>query len=284
MLFEMATGNHTFRIQKLHDEELDELASMLNSIAEKLHATILHSGHVNPHYTYQSLIQSTIILDSDFVIKSFSSNIPTLYGYTATQLFDANFSLLLSKQSVPVWNQIKDLIKTDENFHDTIQLIYSRANNRLMPTFCTISKLLYSDKIIVSAVTTILQDFIGEPKTANPEKPRTSDAEMIQNVYEYIQKHLEDPLPSTRELSILFNTNEFKLKDSFRHFFKTSIYQFYNEERLKKAHLLIQQTPIPIKSIAYMCGFNSYINFYKAFKKRFHYAPTDLSRNHSDSP
>ena len=279
MLFEMATGNHTFRIEKNHDDELDELVSMLNALAEKMHMAILKSGHVNPHYTYQSMVQATLILDTNFCIKSFTANVPTIFGFPPEKLFGAEFNTILAKQSHPLWLKIKEEIRVDNHFHNTVQLVYSRSNQLLMPTFCTISKLLYTDKIIVSSVTTVLQDFISDDDIAHEPHPRISDAEMVQNVYEYIKKHLEDPLPSTRELSILFGTNEFKLKDSFRHFFNTSIHQFYNEERLKKAHLLIQQTPIPVKSVAYMCGFNSYINFYKAFKKRFHYAPTELHRD-----
>ena len=91
--------------------------------------------------------------------------------------------------------------------------------------------------------------------------------------------HLEEPLPTLKELSKLFGTNEFKLKDGFRHFFKTSIYKFYTEERLKQAHVLIQQTDFPLKEIAYMSGFNDYTNFSKAFKKQYHYPPSDLKRN-----
>ena len=106
---------------------------------------------------------------------------------------------------------------------------------------------------------------------------------LIQKVLDYIQNHLEEPLPSSKELSAMFGTNEFTLKDSFRKVLKTSIYQFYNEERLKKAHLLIQQTGIPLKEIALMSGFNDYTNFYKAFKKRFDYQPSELKRNTSEN-
>ncbi len=104
-------------------------------------------------------------------------------------------------------------------------------------------------------------------------------AALIQKVLDYIQNHLEEPLPSSKELSKMFGTNEFTLKESFRKLLKTSIYQFYNEERLKKAHLLIQQTGIPLKEIALMSGFYNYTNFYKAFKKRFNYPPSELKRN-----
>jgi transcriptional regulator GlxA family with amidase domain len=105
---------------------------------------------------------------------------------------------------------------------------------------------------------------------------------LIQKVLDYIQNHLEEPLPSTKELSVMFGTNEFTLKDSFRNVLQTSIYQFYNEERLKKAHLLLQQTGIPFKEIALMSGFTNYTNFYKAFKKRYDYSPSELQRTTSE--
>lgn len=110
---------------------------------------------------------------------------------------------------------------------------------------------------------------------------RKTDALIIQKLYDYILAHLTEPLPSLKSLSRLFGTNEYKLKDGFRHFFKTSIYQFYNDERLKRAHLMIQQTDIPLKNISVMNGFSNYPNFSKSFKKRFGYAPNAIQRNNS---
>jgi len=103
-------------------------------------------------------------------------------------------------------------------------------------------------------------------------------AQIIQKVQDYILNHLEEPLPTTKELSIMFGINEFKLKENFRQILKTSIYQYYNDERLKKAHHLIQQTTIPLKEIAIISGFYDYPNFYKAFKKKFKYSPSDVHR------
>lgn len=115
--------------------------------------------------------------------------------------------------------------------------------------------------------------------SSNPFVPGNDPATlMIQKVQDYILNHIEEPLPPARELSKMFGTNEFTLKENFRNILKTSIYQFYNDERLKKAHFLIQQTNIPLKEIAFMCGFNDYTNFFKAFKKKYHYTPSDLNR------
>lgn len=107
-------------------------------------------------------------------------------------------------------------------------------------------------------------------------------AAIIQKVQDYILNNLEEPLPTTKELSKMFGTNEFTLKENFRNILKTSIYQFYNDERLKKAHFLIQQTSIPLKEISFLCGFNDYTNFYKAFRKKYNYTPSDLDRLNND--
>jgi transcriptional regulator GlxA family with amidase domain len=114
--------------------------------------------------------------------------------------------------------------------------------------------------------------------TLHQNTTKQSDTELIQKVLDYIKNHLEEPLPSTKEFSKMFGTNEFTLKDSFRNVVQTSIYQFYNEERLKKAHFLIKETIIPLKEIALICGFNDYPNFYKAFKKRYNYPPSEVKR------
>lgn len=138
-----------------------------------------------------------------------------------------------------------------------------------------------------------LQNTISPPDLLNQQQiyqqtnhiSKQADSDLIQKVLDYIQTHLEEPLPSSKEMSKMFGTNEFYLKDSFRRMLKTSIYQFYNDERLKKAHLLIQQTTIPLKEIAFICGFNDYTNFYKAFKKKFNSTPKDIIRynsNHSN--
>lgn len=279
MLFEMATGNLSFRIQQSNqDDELDKLAKLLNALASEIQEVILNVGFVNPHYSYQNLVQTSFILSPEFIIKSFNADAAITLGYNHEKLFQMEFSEILAAQSTDIWNKIKTEATEDENFHTTIQLIFITNNKKLVPSFCTISRLLYNNKILVSTVTTILQDLILNPSPSVNRNAKQSDAMVIQNVYDYILNHLEEPLPTLKELSVIFKTNEFKLKDGFRQFFKTSIYSFYNEERLKRAHLMIQQTKIPLKEIAFMNGFNTYLNFYKAFKKRFKYAPSAVQR------
>lgn len=285
MLFEMATGNLSFRIFKTdQNDEIGKVIEMLNNLADKMHDVILRSGYVNPHYSYHNLVQTTFILDDKFIISNFNAHVPEALYYKSEELFKVDFEKFIAPQSFNIWNEKKMEASLNNNYHSTVQLIFITGNNKLLPTFCTISRLHYSDKIIVNSVTTILQELLSDAKYVikiNPEKQ--SEAMIMQNLYDYILNHLEEPLPTLKELSVLFDTNEYKLKHGFREFFKTSIYNFYQEERLKRAHLMILQTKIPLKKIAIMNGFNTYLNFYKAFKKRFKYAPSEVDRGPNEA-
>ena len=280
MLFEMATGNLSFRITKTdQNDEIDKLSEILNNLAGKMHDIILRSGYVNPHYRYQNIVQTTFILDDNFMISNFNAHVPDALYYKSEELFQVDFGKFIAPQSFNIWNQKKMEASLDKNYHSTVQLIFITGNNKLSPTFCTISRLRYSNKIIVNSITTILQELLSDEKyVIKTASEKQSEAVIMQNLYDYILNHLEQPLPTLKELAAKFDSNEYRLKFGFREFFKTSIYNFYQEERLKRAHLMIQQTKIPLKEIAIMNGFNTYLNFYKAFKKRFEYTPSEVDR------
>lgn len=280
MLFEMATGNLSFRLSpSKNNDEIDALGNTLNTIAGAMQLAILESGYVNPHYTFQTLVQSTFVLESDLSIKSFSANLQITLGYSADELLNSSFAKTLADQSIDYWRSIREEAATNKDFHQTVQLIFITKSKKLIPSFCTISRMLNCDKIMINTITTILQNTFADLTGQQNLMPRISDSAIIQNVQDFILNNLDEPLPTVKELSKMFGTNEFKLKDGFRHFFNISVYQFYNEERLKKAHLLIQQTDLPLKAVAIMSGFNDYTNFYKSFKKRFQYSPSDLLRS-----
>jgi AraC-like DNA-binding protein len=280
MLFEMATGNLSFRVIITdQNDEVDKLSEMLNKLAEEIHEVILQSGYVNPHYSYQNLVQTTFILDDKFIVSSFNAHVPEALYYKSQELFKADFGKFIAPQSFSIWNEKKMEASLDDHYHSTVPLIFITGNNKLLPSFCTISRLCHSDKIVISSITTLLQELLSDAShSIKIAAEKHSETIVMQNLYDYILNHLEEPLPSLKELSVLFDTNEYKLKQGFREFFKTSIYNFYHEERLKRAHLMIQQTKIPLKEIALMNGFNTYLNFYKAFRKRYKYAPSEVER------
>jgi hypothetical protein len=146
MLFEMATGNLTFRIIKTdQNDELDKLSEILNNLAGQLHDIILRSGYVNPHYSYQNVVQTTFILDNNFIVTNFNTHVPEALYYESEALLQVDFGKFIAPQSFNIWNQKKREASLDDNYHSTVQLIFITGNNKLIPTFCTISRLRYSD-------------------------------------------------------------------------------------------------------------------------------------------
>lgn len=280
MLFEMATGNFMHRIPEV-DDEISTIANTLNKIAENMLTLVNKSGYIIPVYTYQSLVQATFILSKDFLIENYSNNIPEMLGYPSETLEYYKFEQIIATNSKKIVAHILASANQEAVYFNTLQVNFKAAKGGLIPHFCTFSRLRHGDKIIVNVITTILHDFIDyNVATSFAERPK--NAAVIQQLHNYIIENLDKPLPPIKQLAKLVGSNTFTLKDGFRYYFNNSIYHFYNEQRLKKAHDLLQQTTHAVKAIAYMTGFNDYPTFYKAFKKHFGYAPSDLIRQKND--
>jgi AraC-like DNA-binding protein len=289
MLFEMARGNFNSRIPlSQYDDELETLVVLINMVAEEMKESIFHNGYLNPHTTHRFINQTTLVLDSSFLIKSFNPEITNVLGFTFTEMLNQPLEFFLSAASIEKLAFVKEALQENTSLQAIIPLHFLTKDALHILADCSVSKLFDRPEIILSFVSQFSQDshmnLIEIEKDYDSEKQpgsRKADALLIQKLYDYILAHLEEPLPSLKALSRLFGTNEYKLKDGFRHFFKTSIYQFYNEERLKRAHLMIQQTDIPLKNISVMNGFPDYPNFSKSFKRRFGYTPNAIQRNNS---
>lgn len=285
MLFEMARGNFSNRIPlSSYDDELETLVVLVNMVAEEMRESIFHAGYVNPHSSYRFITQANLVLDKLLCVKSFNPSLLTMLGYESSELADQSLGTFLTPASLEKLDFVK------EAFHDTISdqtmipLQFLTKDQLIFNADCSITKLFDRDELILSFVVSVSQNANVLLKLKNADESekhrnsRKSDALLIQKVYDYILAHLDEPLPSLKELSKLFGTNEYKLKDGFRHFFKTSIYKFYTVERLKRAYLMIQQTTIPLKNIATMNGFTDYPNFSKSFKKQFEISPNEVGR------
>ena len=281
MLFEMARGNFNSRIPlSPYDDELETLVVLINMVAEEMKESVFHGGYVNTHRTPPFIAQTTFILDSSFFIKSLTPEVTCFLRYSESELIDLPLAGIITPTSL---EQLQELLEASVSFPATIALDFTPQEQLPVSVSCSIGKLINRPEIILNLVTPVRQDFYPilayENENEKQIKTRKADVLLIQKLYDYILAHLEEPLPSLKLLSGEFGTNEHKLKDGFRHFFKTSIYQFYNDERLKRAYFMIEHTVIPLKNISVMNGFNDYPNFSKSFKRRFGFSPYEMKRN-----
>ncbi|CAM3578354.1 helix-turn-helix domain-containing protein [Flavobacterium psychrophilum] len=284
MLFEMAGGNFNSQIPlSSYDDELETLVVLINMVAEEMKESIFHDGYVNTHSTQQFITQTTFILDDAFFIQSFSPEVTCFLGYSELELIDKSLYSIITELSI---NQVQKVLDGSISLPTIIPLDFTTKDNLLVSVSCSIGKLINRSEIILSLITPVRKDFYNPMSYVSENdkqiKTRKVDAFLIQKLYDYILAHLEEPLPSLKELSREFGTNEHKLKDGFRHFFKTSIYQFYNDERLKRAYYMIEHTALPLKNISVMNGFINYPNFSKSFKKHFGCSPYEVHRTETD--
>ena len=281
MLFEMARGNFNSSIPlSSNDDVLETLVVLINMVAEEMKEAIFRVGYINAHRTNQFIAQSTFVLDFSFLIKSFTPEVTHFLGYSESELIDLPLTDIITTASL---EQLQDVLDANISFPSTITLDFTSKEHLPISVSCNIVRLVNRSEFILNLVTPARQDSYSPLMNGNENekhnKTRKADALLIQKLYDYILAHLEEPLPSLKVLSSEFGTNEHKLKDGFRHFFKTSIYQFYNDERLKRAYYMIEHTTIPLKNISVMNGFNNYPNFSKSFKKRFGFSPYEMKRN-----
>ncbi|MFV8344663.1 helix-turn-helix domain-containing protein [Flavobacterium sp. ZB4P13] len=281
----MAEGNFAYRIPRTgNDDELEALTVLVNWMAEEMKESVFHGGYVNPHFSYRYIVQSSYILDCNFAIKNYSADVPNLFGFESNDLLGQDFAGILTEKSSLLWETVKTEIVQNESYHTTVPLEFSAFDKLLIPAYCSISRFCQSTDIVISSFSAIIDDIMektlsSEAVTDEEQKIHNYlDVKSTQAVYDYILAHMDTSLPTLKELSRIFGTNEFKLKNGFRRLFKITIQQFYNNERLKRSQLLIKDTKIPLKTIAIMSGFSTYPNFSRAFKIKFGYSPTKMGR------
>lgn len=82
-----------------------------------------------------------------------------------------------------------------------------------------------------------------------------------------------------KRVATICNMSEFHFYRSFRQAFSISPYQYLLNKRLEFATELIKRGDMPLTNIAAHCNFPDVFTFSKAFKRRFHTAPSRFLSN-----
>lgn len=111
------------------------------------------------------------------------------------------------------------------------------------------------------------------------EKGKLSEEEK-EKIYKARQLILQDITQhfSIRELARKVELNELKLKIGFKETLGMGPFTLLKNERLKKAHQLLEETDKPIKEIAGIAGYESPTSFLNSFKKHFGYNTKEVKK------
>ncbi len=147
----------------------------------------------------------------------------------------------------------------NHNFSGSLENIYINAQTQML--------LLYS-----------LECMLGEKEVEAFQckfLANEADREKINLAREILLDHIGEPL-TIRELSRKVAINECYLKKGFKELFGTTIFDFYQSQRMEHARYLLYEKGLSVTEVSIMLGYSSISHFSTAFKKHTGLKPCEL--------
>lgn len=102
-----------------------------------------------------------------------------------------------------------------------------------------------------------------------------ADREKISRAREILLQHIGEPI-TIRELSRKVAINECYLKKGFKELFGTTIFDFYQGQRMEHARYLLYEKGLSVTEVSMLLGYSSISHFSTAFKKHTGLKPCEL--------
>jgi AraC-like DNA-binding protein len=102
-----------------------------------------------------------------------------------------------------------------------------------------------------------------------------ADREKIVKAREVLIQHIGEPI-TIRELSRKVAINECYLKRGFKEMFGTTIFDFYQGQRMEHARYLLYEKGLSVTEVSLLLGYSSISHFSTAFKKHTGLKPCEL--------
>ncbi len=103
----------------------------------------------------------------------------------------------------------------------------------------------------------------------------TADREKITLAREILLQRIGDPI-TIKELSRKVGTNECYLKKGFKELFGSTIFDFYQTQRMEHAKYLLYEKGLSVTDVSALLGYSSISHFSTAFKKHTGLKPCEL--------
>ncbi|HEY0356562.1 MAG TPA: AraC family transcriptional regulator [Flavisolibacter sp.] len=101
------------------------------------------------------------------------------------------------------------------------------------------------------------------------------DREKVTRAREILLQHIGEPI-TIKELSRKVAMNECYLKKGFKEMFGTTIFDFYQSQRMEHAKYLLYEKGMTVTEVSIMLGYSSISHFSTAFKKHTGLKPCEL--------
>ncbi len=165
------------------------------------------------------------------------------------------------KRTIPVCCKTKDIIQglVNHKYSGSLENIYVNAQLHML--------LLFSmDSISMENEMSMLEC-----------KFLTNDADQakVAKARELLIQHIGEPI-TIKELSRKVAMNECYLKKGFKEMYGTTIFDFYQNQRMEHAKYLLYEKGLSVTDVSMMLGYSSISHFSTAFKKQTGLKPCEL--------
>lgn len=162
---------------------------------------------------------------------------------------------------IPLCGKTRNVIEglLNHNFTDSLENIYINAQTQMLLLY-TLDCMLGEKEL----------DVVNCKFLANE-----ADREKISKAREILIEHIGEPI-TIKELSRKVAINECYLKKGFREMFGTTIFDFYQSQRMEHARYLLYEKGLSVTEVSLMLGYSSISHFSTAFKKHTGLKPCDL--------
>jgi AraC-like DNA-binding protein len=164
-------------------------------------------------------------------------------------------------KTLPLCNKTRAVLEglLNHNYTDSLENIYINAQTQML--------LLYSLDCMVGEkeINTITCKFLANE----------ADRDKVLKAREVLIQHIGEPI-TIKELSRKVAMNECYLKKGFKELFGTTIFEFYQSQRMEHAKYLLYEKGLSVTEVSIMLGYSSISHFSTAFKKHTGLKPCEL--------
>ena len=162
---------------------------------------------------------------------------------------------------LPLCNKTRSVLEglLNHDYTDTLKNIYVNAQTQML--------LLYSLDCMLGEkeINTITCKFLANE----------ADREKVMKAREILIQHIGEPI-TIKELSRKVAINECYLKKGFKELFGTTIFEFYQSQRMEHAKYLLYEKGLSVTEVSLILGYSSISHFSTAFKKHTGLKPCEL--------
>lgn len=159
--------------------------------------------------------------------------------------------------------------------HRTRMVLESLLNHNYSGNLANIFVNAQTQMLLLYSLDTLEEKEIDT--SANKFLANEADREKILKAREVLLQHIGEPI-TIKTLSRKVAMNECYLKKGFKEMFGTTIFDFYQSQRMEHAKYLLYEKGLNVTEVSMLLGYSSISHFSTAFKKHTGLKPCELLR------